>query len=97
MHITSGVRSFNCKVSWAHIKLPVPKINYPALQGNFPAVQGYGLLTGQLHRFARICTRAIDFAHECANIHNTLLTKGYTRSRMLKHIKAFLIRHNPYI
>lgn len=96
MNIYSGVRSFIFKVSRAHTKLPEPKINYPALQGNFPTIQGYGVLTGQLHRFARICTRAIDFAQECATIHDTLLTKGFTRTRMFKCIKAFLTHHNPY-
>jgi hypothetical protein len=96
MNIRPGRRSFIMTVSNTGAKLPVPKINFPSLQGNFPQVQGYGVLTGQLHRIARINTRATEFARDTARLHEMILTKGYTRTRMLKTMQAFLSHHNPY-
>ena len=55
-----------CDVFLLYSPLPIsyqhyPKVNYPSLHGNFPPTLGYGVVTGQLHRFARICTAASDF------------------------------------
>jgi hypothetical protein len=96
MTIESAPRSFLFTVNNNSARLPVPKINYPDLQGNFPTVAGYGVLTGQLHRFARISTRATDFVDQCVILCRTLLSKGFVHSRMKKTIYAFLEHHNPY-
>jgi hypothetical protein len=43
--------SFTSNIANSKKKFPYEKINYPSLLGNFPQVLGYGVYTGQLHRF----------------------------------------------
>jgi len=71
-------------------KFPFAKINYPSLRGNFPSVLGYGVFTGQLHRFFRICTRPSDFAYWCALLANVLLTKDYALKKLKIFFNAFI-------
>ena len=77
-------------------KFPVPKINYPSLHGNFPAVLGYGVFTGQLHRFANICTTYEDFIHNSTELTKYLIPKGYSKKKLIRRLSSFIYLHNPY-
>ena len=65
------------------------QINYPSLLGNFPQVLGYGVFTGQLHRFSRICTKAQNFVTCCAQIASDLLKKGYAKKKLTLKFTQF--------
>jgi hypothetical protein len=77
-------------------KFPVTKINYPNLRGNFPINLGYGVFTGQLHRFARICTASTNFLIQTQKLTNTVLSKGYDIPRINQTFKRFIHNNNPY-
>jgi hypothetical protein len=78
-------------------RLPFPKVNYPNLRGNFPESLGYGVFTGQLHRFARICTSSLDLCAQATNLADTLRnTKGFLRTKLTRTFKTFMLNHNPY-
>lgn len=96
MNITSRPAHWHIRLADQKQRFPVPKINYPSLQGNFPGASGYGVFTGQLHRLARICTCANDFMTSTTQLTHTLLKKGYTRRRLMSTTTTFLEAHNPY-
>jgi hypothetical protein len=97
MNITNTPKSFKITVANTKNKFPTPKVNYPSLNGNFPAALGYGVLIGQLHRFARICTTVDDFVHWSANLCHTLYTtKGFSKGRCVKCFNSFIQTHSPY-
>lgn len=96
MTISHRSRSFHITLANTKHKFPYPKINYPDLHGNFPHVLGYGVFTGQLHRYARICTSSNDFVSCVVQLCRTLIPKGFTHAQLTRHLKMFLRRHNPY-
>jgi hypothetical protein len=97
MTVSNTVRSFKITVANTKNRFPAPKINYPSLHGNFPAALGYGVLIGQLHRFARICTAVDDFISWSANLCKILCTeKGYSKGRVIKCFNSFVQTHSPY-
>ncbi len=89
-------RQFQVNVADTKNKFPFPKINYPSLLGNFPEPSAYGMFTGQLHRFARICTKARPFLSWSAMLCKTLLPKGYKITKLYKSFKSFITEHSPY-
>lgn len=96
MTISHRLRSFHINVTNTKQRFPYPKVNYPSLHGNFPHVLAYGVFTGQLHRFARICTSSNDFIACATQLCSTLIPKGYTYAQLRQHLKTFLNTHNPY-
>lgn len=96
MNITSRPAHWHIKLADSKQRFPVPKINYPSLQGNFPGASGYGVYTGQLHRLARICTSAADFMTSTTQLAQTLMTKGYTYKRLMNTTASFLQTRNTY-
>ena len=85
MTISSRASSLIINIASCKKKFPAPKINYPSLKGNFPKVLGYGVFTGQLHRFARTCTLTHDFTENAKGTGNLLVTKGYTRRKLMQY------------
>ena len=97
MNISSTKSGFHIKVAPSDKKFPYPKINYPSLLGNFPKILGYGVFTGQLHRFASICTSSRDFIDTAVQMSQLLLTKGYKRSILTTKLDTFMhISNFPY-
>jgi hypothetical protein len=96
MAVYNRYNMFYLDVANTQQRFPVPKVNYPNLRGNFPTNLGYGVYTGQLHRFSRICTGAVDFLSASAKLSNMLQTKGYTKPLMMRTFKRFAENHNPY-
>ena len=88
IEINGTNNSFVTNVTNSKKKFPYNKINYPSFLGNFPQVLGYGVFTGQLHRFSRICSKAQDFVTCCAQTASDLLKKGYAKKKLtLKFIQ----------
>jgi hypothetical protein len=97
MTITRTPRSFMFKITDTKQKFPVPKVNYPSLHGNFPTNLGYGVLTGQLHRFSRVCTAATDFIQNSVKLCSHLVSdKGYMMGKVRSCVAVFLKAHSPY-
>jgi hypothetical protein len=96
MTIISQPKSFVFKITNTKKRFPVAKVNYPSLYGNFPSNLAYGVLTGQLHRFARVCTTANDFILNTLQLLVTLESKGYVQYKMIQCVSKFLQSFNPY-
>jgi len=79
MTVTSCADSFVINIASTKKRFQVKKVNYPSLKGNFLKVLAYGVLTGQLHRFARVCTLTHDFISNANGMGRLLLTKGYSK------------------
>jgi hypothetical protein len=96
MTIISQPKSFVFKITNTRKRFPVAKVNYPSLYGNFPSNLAYGVLTGQLHRFARVCTTTTDFILNTIKLLTTLEDKGYAKYKMLQCVSKFVKSFNPY-
>jgi len=90
MLIKNLKNKFHIKVAKTEKKLPFPKINYPSLLGNFPRVLGLGVFTGQLHRFASICSSTSDFVQNAITMSNKLVPKGYSKRDLHQKFKSFV-------
>lgn len=96
MQLRRSNHSVIIRVASSKKRFPVPKIDYPSLLGNFPKSAAYGVVTGQLHRFSRICTTARDFLAHSLDLCVSLLPKGYSRRRLHSCFVGFLRSSNPY-
>ena len=54
-----------------------PIVNLPWLSGDYPKLPSYGIYISQLVKFARCCTRVLDFHSKTLQITSKLLTQGY--------------------
>jgi hypothetical protein len=90
MEITSKTSNFHVNVANSDKKFPFPKISYPSLNGNFPKVLGYGIYTGQLHRFSTICTDHNDFLNNTIKLAKTLIPKGYVKRHLYQKLCSFI-------
>jgi len=73
----------------------VKEINYLSLKGKFPRVLAYGVLTGQLHRLARIFTLTHDFISNAIGMQTTILTKGYSKRKLAQYFYQFVSSRYP--
>lgn len=90
MSIMSINQKFLLKLAPTDKKFPYPKINYPSLLGNFPKVLGHGVFTGQLYRYASICSEPTDFLKTATTTSALLLTKGYTLPNLFRLFRSFV-------
>jgi len=95
MTVTSCTDSFVINIASTTKRFPVKKANYPSLKGNFPKVLAYAVLTGQLHRFARICTLTHDFVSNAIGMGRLLLTKGYSKRKLAQYFYQFVSSRYP--
>lgn len=68
---------------------------YPHFASNIPKAQAIGVITGQLHRFYRICTSVNDFLNEAVKLGNYVVTeKGYSAHRVVQAFRGFVVSNN---
>jgi hypothetical protein len=63
---------------------------YPHMKSLLPAYIPYGVFTGQLHRFYRICTLHKDFITQAALLANTLRERGCALRRLCLTFHTFV-------
>ena len=69
--------------------------NYPHLDSVIPKSQAYGVFTGQLHRFHRICDDWEDFVKWAVDMGSYMaLERGYSRLRLLAKFGNFCHRED---
>ena len=90
---------FNIKVIGSDIHTSVydkrddfgfPIVNFPWLSGYVPRLASYGIYISQLVRFARCCTRVLDFHSKNLQITSKLLTPDYRYHKLQKHLESSL-------
>jgi hypothetical protein len=64
-------------------------IRYPDISSVLSAQAKYGIVTSQLHRFAKRCTRVDDFAYNAALVLYRMEQKGYRDSCYWKYVRKF--------
>ena len=76
---------------------PFPVRNYPHLDSVIPKSQAYGVFTGQLYRFHRICTSKLDFVEWAVSIAKYMSqNRGYSRVRLWTKFASFCERGLRY-
>lgn len=75
---------------------PFATVMYPHAHSNVPANSRYGIFTGQLHRFSRICSSHSDFVANACFVAAKMVNRGYSLSQLTRKFKAFLHIHTPY-
>src|SRR4029078_12080525 len=63
---------------------------YPHMHSLIPAYIPYGVFTGQLHRYYRICTRPEEFIAHSALLAHTLYNQGCAMRRLRKTFHTFV-------
>ena len=93
MRIASDMMDgFDIKLFDKRKAFPFKVRNYPHLESNIPSSICYGVYTGQLYRFHRICTDVNEFVKEAGCLAELFFERGYKKQRLLKKFNAFV--HN---
>ena len=74
---------------------PFKVLRYPHMSSVIPTSIPYGVLTGQLYRFYRICSTIRDFVKASCSVVSILFAQGCVRRRLTQTIERFLARVRP--
>ena len=66
-----------------------PIVDFPWLSGDVPRLPSYGVYISQLVRFARCCTRVLDFNSKNLQLTSKLLTQGNKYHKLQKTFGKF--------
>ena len=66
-----------------------PIVKFPWLSGDVSRLPSYGVYISQLDRFARSCTRVLDFDSTNLQLTSKLLTQGYRYHKLRKTFGKF--------
>jgi hypothetical protein len=78
-------------------EFPFQVRNYPHTKSVVPRSQCYGVFTGQLHRFVRICSCELDFVKWALKIANYMAgERGYSKLRLLSTFGSFVCKGVKY-
>jgi hypothetical protein len=69
---------------------------YPHMSSLIPTSIPYGVFTGQLHRFAEICSTPEAFLSQSFSTADVLLERGCKPTRLVQCFQAFLTRRYSY-
>jgi len=64
--------------------------NYPYLESNIPRSICYGVFSGLLHRYHRICTESSDFLDEALRLAHLLIQRGYSKKLLCRRFRQFV-------
>ena len=78
-----------------HSELGVLGLRYPHVSSALHVSSKYGLITEELHRFARRCSKKTSFIYHSAKLLSNLLRKGYKRPLVIAKAFRFLRKHTP--
>ena len=70
-----------------------PIVNFPVLSGNIPIKGSYGVFTGELVRYARICTFFKDFKLKTLKLISKLKKQFFTEKLLIRTYKTFCENH----
>jgi hypothetical protein len=75
-------------------EFPFTVRNYPHMDSNIPKAHAYGVFTGQLHRYYRICTQWGDFLAAAVKLGRKLMVKGYQCYKLCCKFRSFMVNVN---
>ena len=74
----------------------IKHISYPHVESYICNTAKYGVVSSQLVRYARLCTRKEFFIQNARSLLTTLLSKKYERAKLVRTTTAFINKH-PYL
>jgi hypothetical protein len=90
MKIRSQGKSFRVDVFDKRTEFPFKVLRYPHTDSLIPDSIPYGVFTGQLHRYYRICSDKTDFLRNSQVLATTLQEQGCSKKRLCKYFHAFV-------
>ena len=72
---------------------PFEIVNFPHLDGNICTTNAYGILIGQLIRYANACMFYSDFLARTSTLLKKLLSQKFTRRKLTQKFRDFYDRH----
>ena len=72
-------------------------IYFPNMCGNIPASPAYGVYISQLIRYARASSNYSEFLKRHLHLRNRLLDQGYTKNRLIRSLKRFILRYQDLV
>jgi hypothetical protein len=89
-----SIRDIGCKLCFdvfdKRREFPFTVCRYPHKSSLIPAYIAYGVFTGLLHRYYRICTQFEHFCWNAALLSRTLIAQGWSSSRLRTIFRKFL-------
>jgi hypothetical protein len=67
-------------------------IRYPNVNSVLATVCKTGIITSQMHRFWRLCTKRTDFAYNVALVLHRMHNKGYSKAQCASKVRGFFTR-----
>ena len=67
--------------------------NMPDLTGNIPTRNSYGVVTGELLRYAKINTRFDNFQYNAIKLMTLLISQGYDKSKLQDRLEKFVSKY----
>jgi hypothetical protein len=99
MHITdSESGALRVRVFDKRLEFPFHVQRYPHMDSVIPQSIPYGVFTGQLHRYYRICTEAADFIEQACSLGRILHAQGCAKKKLYSRFHDFMStrRHIRY-
>jgi len=90
MKIQSAGASFRVDVFDKRAEFPFRVLRYPHTDSLIPESIPYGVFTGQLYRYYRICTELTDFLRNSLVLVQTMREQGCSLQRLSKCFHAFV-------
>ena len=74
----------------------IKHISYPHIESFISRTAKYGVMSSQLVRYARLCSRKESFVFHTRSLLTTLLEKQYRFEKLSRTVRAFIFKH-PYL
>ena len=74
----------------------IKHISYPHIESFISRTAKYGVMSSQLVRYARLCSRKESFVFHTRALLTTLLEKQYRFEKLAHTVRAFIFKH-PYL
>ncbi len=94
LFITVDNNTFNTKIYDKRDAFPFDIVSLPDLHGNITESSAYGVLKGQIIRYARNTSGFMDFTERIATIVKKIKEKGYTKSKIMNTLKACFSKYS---
>ena len=94
LFITVDNNTFNTKIYDKRDAFPFEIVSLPDLHGNITESSAYGVLKGQIIRYARNTSGFMDFTERIATIVKKIKEKGYTKSKIMNTLKACFSKYS---
>ena len=91
--IDQPTKTMDCKLYDKRRDYSFKISNMPDLTGNIPTRNSYGVVTGELLRYAKINTRFDNFQYNAIKLMTLLISQGYDKSKLQDRLEKFVSKY----